>query len=79
MDKEGNFLWVDETQLGEYTNWYKNEPTPNVSITHLFDIINHNNTFKVDGEDCIHLTNSIWNYQWNDRDCGHRFRYICQI
>jgi len=61
-DAENKFHWVDESPLTDYTNWYHNEPTPNV-----------------EGEDCVHVTGAMWKYQWNDRECDHKFRYICQI
>merc|ERR1711917_144175 len=32
-DAENKFHWVDESPLTDYTNWYHNEPTPNVSKT----------------------------------------------
>ena len=66
ISREGQFKWVSNGQILNFTDWYNDEP---------------NNSGPAKNEDCIHMRKrqvGKTEYKWNDISCEDSNHYICE-
>ncbi|KAF4518117.1 hypothetical protein B566_EDAN007818 [Ephemera danica] len=64
LAKEGEFHWASTGTVADYSFWHPGEP---------------NNVNNDKSENCVHIWKTTERTAWNDMNCDHKGRFICEM